>query len=394
MEKTVERARGLVEISVSGGNPEQFLNLCARQGVELYECRPVSEVELRCTVPRRFTSAARFCAERAQCEMKIRGRHGASFTVSRVKRRYVLLSGLFFALLLLGVSGLYIWDIDVVGNENIKTAEILNVLEDCGVCIGANWTEFDADLIRAKAITRLPELSFITVNVNGSRATVIVRERIDVPEINFATENCDIIATKGGIITEISAYRGSPRIAVGSAVLAGDVLISSEVVGVGDAPSSNFVSSYGEVWAHTFYDFTASESLVTYKKVLTGRESEKFALIFGKTRLNLYSNTGIVKAECDTIYDVWKAEVGGLFTLPVSLVRESRAQYTQEKYVKSPVDVEARLKELLTERVERELGEGGQLQTVSFTTREDGDNMTVTLRATCLEQIGERRVVG
>ncbi|MGE4354239.1 MAG: sporulation protein YqfD [Oscillospiraceae bacterium] len=388
MEKAVERLRGYVEVSVSGGNPEKFLNLSTRRGILLTDCRSLSEVELRCIIPRRYIRAAEDCANKTQCELKVLRRRGASFTIGKVRRRYFLLAGLFTVLLLLGVSSLHIWDIEVVGNETVSKAEILNVLEDCGVYIGANWTEFRSDLIRSEALERLQNLSFLTVNVKGSRATVIVRERIPVPEMDYDREPCDIVAEKNGVIDTIHVFRGKAAVSRGSAVLKGDVLISGAVPGISE---TNQVSAFGEIKAQTYYTFSASESLEMQKKVPTGREARNYAIIFGGNRLNFYRNTGIFRDDCDTIYNEWKLEVKGLFTLPITVVRETRAQYELTPASKDPAEVETRLKNLLAARLKREVGETAEIETYDFAVREDGDALTVTLRATCLEAIGVKQ---
>ena len=101
-------------------------------------------------------------------------------------------------LILLGASGLYIWDIDIVGNETVSDSEILDALSECGVYIGANWTGFNSDMIRSRALELMPQLSFITVNVHGSRATVIVRERIEPPALESGTGTRDMVARRSG----------------------------------------------------------------------------------------------------------------------------------------------------------------------------------------------------
>lgn len=390
MEKTVERLRGWAQASVVGNNPERFLNLCADRGIKLTNCRAISEVEIQCIIPRRYIAAAEKCAERAQCELKMLSYRGASYTVGKVKRRYILLSGLFIMLLLLGTSSLHVWDIDIVGNENISSSEILGVLNECGVHIGANWTEFNADMIRSEALSRIPELSFLTVNVHGSRATVIVRERIPVPDLAYNTEPCSIAAAKSGVVSSMNVFRGSPLVAVGNAVLAGDELISSNVPGVeiwGEVTKYNSVSAYGEVWANTFYEFTATESLEKQKKEPTGRRAQNYALVFGENRVNFYRNTGIYRDECDTIYDMWELKVDGLFTLPLSVVRETRAQYELQSIFLSPEMIESDLKTQLTQRLKREIGESGQLLSADFIIRQNDGELIVTLRASCLENI-------
>ena len=389
MEKALELLRGWAEISVTGAQPELFLNICAARGIELTDCRPVSPTELRCTVARRRLAAAGRCAERAQCELKVRRRRGASYVLGRVRRRYFLLGGLMCVLLLLGASSMYVWDIDVVGNESVSTSEILNALEQCGVGIGSNWTGFNADMIRSRALELVPELSFLTVNVHGSRATVIVRERIEAPELDEDEGSGDVTARRSGVVVSVNAFRGEALVSPGSAVLAGDTLISGSVPGVeiwGKPTKYRQVGAMGEVKARTFYEFTAVAPLVEYEKQPTGREATNYALVLGEKRLNFYQTSGIYRDSCDTIYDEWKLGLSGVFTLPVSLVRETRAQYELVPVERTADEVAARLRGQLAERLNAEL-DGGELLSTDYSERESGGCVYVTLRATCLEDI-------
>jgi len=391
MEKTVEKLRGYVHVSVIGASAKDFLNACSERGVVITECRAINETELICTIPRRYSRTAEYCAGISGCELRILSQRGASYTFGRVKRRYLLLSGLLVTLMLLGFSGFFIWDMDIVGNDTIPDWEIRSALEECGVYIGANWTEFNADMIRSEMLEKIPKLSFLTVNVKGSRAEVIVRERIEAPEMQNDVSHSHIIAAKDGVISKMSVFRGQGMVSAGDEVRAGDVLISGTVSGIElwEQPVEyNYVSALGEVYAETAYEFTAAESLVKQEKHYTGRVARSFALLLGENRLNFYKNTGIYRNSCDTIYYVWKLELPGIFTLPVALVQECRAQYELLPVSEMQSQVVERLKGELLSRLERETGESAQFLSEEFTVRQYGDMVYVTLSARCLEDIG------
>ena len=82
-------------------------------------------------------------------------------------KRSACLPLLLTAVLLL-LSSLFIWEINVEGNEKLTTGEILRALEECGVKTGTFWPGLDTDEIRCRMLLRLPELGWMTVNVHGS----------------------------------------------------------------------------------------------------------------------------------------------------------------------------------------------------------------------------------
>ena len=71
----------------------------------------------------------------------------------------------------------------MTGNETLTTGQILRCLDECGVRPGTYWPALSNDLVRNDMILCLPELRWLTVNVHGSRAEVIVREKDPLPDI-------------------------------------------------------------------------------------------------------------------------------------------------------------------------------------------------------------------
>ncbi len=390
MQNAVENFRGIYELSITGAEPEKFINLCAVRGVCLSKCKSVNMAEFNCIMPRRYLNIARKCAAESSCEIKILAQRGASFRASKLKKRHVLINGILMCTLLLTISNLYIWDVDIVGNDNVESSEILNVLEENGVYIGANWVGFSSDQIRSEVLADIPELSYLTVNVSGSRATVIVRERIETLDPSYDVLPCDVVSKKSGVVTELNAFRGTPLVGVGSPIMEGDVLISGVVSGYGEEAVPNFVSAYGEVKAKVEYEFLATESLVGEEKVYSGRENKKFAINFGENRLNLYLNTGIYLSTCDTIYKEHRLEFSDLFTLPISLSTETRRHYEVQEFTKDEGEVILRLEEILIERLKSEMHIDGEIISTEFETIVENDNVYVTLKAVCEEEIGEK----
>ena len=154
---------GYVRLEVCGVHPERVLNACAAAGIACMASEPVDAYTLRITVRVRCEETVTELARRCQCEVKTLYRRGLP-QLLRCAARYR------------GAS-LFIWRIDVTGNETLTTGQILRCLDECGVRPGTYWPALSNDLVRNDMVLRLPELRWLTVNVHGSRAEVIVREK-------------------------------------------------------------------------------------------------------------------------------------------------------------------------------------------------------------------------
>jgi len=150
---------------------------------------------------------------------------------------------------------------------------------------------------------------------------------------------------------------------------------------------SKIVHAYGTVQARTWYEIRANRSLTGAEKSYTGREKHRFALTFGTKRVNFYGNSRIYGGDCDKIIEEFPLSVPGVFTLPVTLVRETYRQY-------EPIPVERSAEELQSE-MEAELRgyldslvEDGSVMSASVRFSEKNGVLTATLSAECLEDIG------
>lgn len=224
---------GYARLEVCGVHPERVLNACAAAGIACTASEPVDAYTLRITVRARCAETAAELARRSQCEVKTLYRRGLPQLLRRAARYRGACAGLLVAVLAVLTSSLFIWRIDVTGNETLTTGQILRCLDECGVRPGTYWPALSNDLVRNDMILCLPELRWLTVNVHGSRAEVIVREKDPLPDITPDDTPVSIYASATGVILSMDVYAGEARVVPGAAVEPGDVLVSGAVTDLG-----------------------------------------------------------------------------------------------------------------------------------------------------------------
>ena len=382
----LESVQGIAECRISGVMPAAFLNRCAAAGIPIREIEAESETEMRLTLPLRFLGRARLLALRSQCELTPLRRSGASVLGRRVLRRLIpTLCLLLFSAILI-CSKLYIWEIEVQGNETVSDGAIRSALADCGVDIGTFWPDLVSDNLRSELLVKLPSLAWVTVNIHGSRAEVIVRERVPKPELLDMDMPVDLIAKRTGFVTEVRALNGTALVRPGSAVLPGEVLIS------GSADSafagSRETHAIGSVRAETYYELSAAAPATETVRIDTRREKSRWALLIGKKRINFYRNSSFCSPGCDKIINNWECRIEGLFALPFTLVRERIEEYDA---VQQPRDFAALVRDL-SEQLHAQLLSSlseGTIEQESYSCSETDGQIVVCLRARCNENIAE-----
>ena len=375
---------GRCKVRITGVLPEAVLNTCAGRGIELWDYERGDRYTVDVWVRESELTALQGIAQGCMCEAEVTQRKGGSRTRRFLKNHLWLwvFFGVFLSLTLF--SSLFIWDIEVRGNETLSDGEIIRALAECGVEYGSYWPTLKVDLIRSEMIEKLPELAWMTVNVNGSRAVVSILERLPQPEIYVESESCDLTAAREGIIERVSVLNGKPLVSTGQSVQTGDVLIGGGIDSITDAP--RYVRARGEVIARTWHNETAVCPEIQRIKRRDGRVKRRFALKFGKNRINFYPESKKAVDECDKIIHNYKLGMDGVFTFPVSLIVEELRPYTSEE---QRLDESAKMKKRLAARIE-ETVDGEILSRTEASGKKNG-LVIASVRCECRENIAEQQ---
>ena len=281
-------------------------------------------------------------------------------------------------------SSAYLWEIRVTGNETVSTGRILRALEESGVGVGRCWLGMKSEALQSELLLRIPELAWVSFQIRGSRADVIVTEAIPAPEIIDPDQPVSLAANTEGIIVKLTTLNGQPMVRRGEAVTAGQLLISGAPEDLqGETHSAH---ALGSVRARTFQTLTAVAPMETEKKTPAAAHT-RWAVRLGNIRVNLYRSE-TPEPPCDTAYAEYPVAIPGVFRLPVTLLRETRTEYTV-----SPAEnpAAASLEQALTETLAARTGPEGEIIDSHLTESEQDGLRILTLRAECEQEIAAPR---
>lgn len=217
---------GYVGFTARGGFAERFLNLCRLNKIRLWDLKNNGEVLSACTDFASYKNI-RTVARKSGMKVRIKRKYGLPFFLENHKRRVGVIAGVFVGAALLLILSTRIWSIDVIGNAKVPSERIIGVFEELGVRKGASGSKIDIKTTELAALENLTELSWLNINISGSKALIEVREAVESPEIdNGDNTPTDIVASRDGIITVIRPFNGTAEQTIGNAVVKGDLLIS------------------------------------------------------------------------------------------------------------------------------------------------------------------------
>lgn len=394
MKRAINWLLGYAVVTAAGAFPERLLNLCAQDRLPFWGLRWRDETSFTVRVRMKDLRRLEDLAGRAMCELTVDSRRGVPAAALRWRRRWGFVAGVTLAFLAVLILSRFVLVVEVTGNETVSTAVILSQLQRLGVRPGTYGPSLDRTALANEALLSLPDLSFMAINLSGTRVEVVVREVQKPPKVLDEDVPADIVAAADGIILDIHTSVGRALFEDGDTVAKGEVLISGDVELRKPAESGYdmgrlVVHAVGEVTARTWRTLEAAIPLTAQAKEYTGEETVRCSAKILWWNADFYGNSGISYEKYDKMTVTRPLELFGR-ELPFSLTTVTYREYAAAE---QPVDAQAAramLEDMLNVRLERYLAESqGTALRTDFTAREEGGLLIVTMLAECQEQIGK-----
>lgn len=278
---------GYVIIRVSGFSVERFINLAANKGIYIWDLCPDKAAMLMKVSVKDFKTL-RECGKKSRCRFKIVGKKGFPFKAHKMKKRKVLAAGFVLFVASLYILSSFLWIVEIKGNQRIPTEEILNYCEKINFKAGELKKNLNTKVVADSLLADFDDISWVAVNIKGTKAEIKIVETIPKPEIVDRTTPVNIIAAKAGIITSVAASAGTPIVKENDVVEIGDLLVSSEIViKDGDMEmGKEYVHAAAEITAKVWYNMEFTEDLVYTEKQYTGNTKTDKNLDFFDSNIN------------------------------------------------------------------------------------------------------------
>jgi len=283
--------QGYVVLKIRGASLERFLNRAARAGVGLWDVERLSSGMLVARIPAGSFRTVRALSRAQGWRISIAEKVGLPFWAAALARRKGLALGALLALAALYVASGHVWFVEVQGDEGIPAARVREVAAAAGLRPGVRRDGVVREEIQKALLLEFDELSWASVHVRGTRAVIEARLRSGLDPV---PRPGDLVAARDGIVEQVMATRGHPRVKKGDTVRRGDVLISGfippgeplhrELLDAGQPP---YVRAEGIVTARVWYEGTASVPLLQRREAPTGARAWGIEIELGRARVRL-----------------------------------------------------------------------------------------------------------
>ncbi|KUK84773.1 MAG: Sporulation protein YqfD [Desulfofundulus kuznetsovii] len=273
---------GYVTITVSGA-VERFINLATKQGISIWDAQTGKENEVVLNVRVKAVKKLRRIARKSGCRFKIKRREGLPFLLSYLNKRKAMVLGCIFFLTALYIFNSFVWFVQVTGNRNIKAEDILRTAAKAGLERGVLRRDVNIRTVEKSIQDQLPLLSWVGIEIKGTRAVIEVDEKIQAQEPYNGPAH--VVAQKSGLVEDILVFQGDPVVKEGDAVVEGQVLISGIILPPEDPdekspsdqavqkplPKPNYVNAKGSVRARCWYESYGEAPLIEKGRKYTGQ---------------------------------------------------------------------------------------------------------------------------
>ena len=382
--------RGFYRVECDARDSRKLINALMRRGVEHGELRRTERGGVSFKIARKDWSELREIIDKCGILVYSVYGEGLPFFVHRYRRRAGMIAGFVCFMLIVWMSTLFVWRVEVVSDTEMNKTAILHNLKDIGVVEGMFIPGTDFWAKSTEYLTTFDDCSWMSVNMVGTTAMIEVRPMLRGGEEDAGTEPCNIIAGKGGVVDSFVVHSGKSYVAAGDIVKEGDLLVSGIIEDIqGDF---RLLCATAEVYAEVERTLTVTVPLAHSERVYTGRERSRSSFFFFGAEFEVPFGDRDPGQGWEVESESERLLLPDATPLPMGKSRQIWREYTEieEYYTAEEAKVIAELR--LDRMIAAELP-GAEILGVMRQYTEDEASVTITARIRCICDIAEKKEI-
>lgn len=268
--------RGYAIIIVEGLKIERFINMAISNGIYIWDIKKLSYTSITAKIGLESFNKMREIVRKTDSSITIQEKRGLPFLIKNIKQHKLFTASVLMLIILLYMMCSHIWMIEITGAKTIDPKVVLEVVYQEGLKEGVLKSKVDKHSIENRVLIKLPQLSWIGIQIRGTKATIEVVEKTMEPELISKTDACDIVASKSGVINKILILNGDGVVKDGKTVKKGETLVTGIIVR--ENTDARYVHAIAQVTARTWYEEAEEVDLKQIELKETGRETTRYIL--------------------------------------------------------------------------------------------------------------------
>ena len=210
-----------IKLQLTGADIGQGVSRLNKWGITVYDWQQVDEITAVISVK---TSDYEKTAQLVRYGFQVKILHDPRVAyISIIQRRWILIFGIVFLLVLSAYLPTRVFFFQVEGNHLLPEKLILEKAEDCGIYFGAVRKNLRSEQVKNQLLQLLPQLQWAGINTQGCVAVISVKERQPEETEQLTFEGVgNIVCARDGVIQSVTVLQGSSRCKPGQAVRKGE----------------------------------------------------------------------------------------------------------------------------------------------------------------------------
>jgi len=382
---------GYVRISVEGYYIERFINICRSKKILLWNMKREKASILYINIGINEFRKIREIAKKTNCRINIKEKKGIPFFLNRYKKRKFFLIFLLIIILSIIIMSNFIWNIELIGAQNINSEEFIENLKNSGLSIGKYKGSIDSKKIIDDTRLSREDLTWMGIKIKGTNAIVEIVEANERPEIVDEMDFCNIVSNKDAEIVKINANNGTSLVNPGDIIKKGTILIGGWMEG--KYTGIRYVHSSGEIKAKVWYSAREKMNYKQLEMERTGKSEKKHTIFINNFKINLYKKLSNFESY-DTMYLTKKVKIFSNFYLPVGLIECNNFETIEKEVIYNKEEVKEILLKQVEEKILQEIENKELIQDKKISFYEDDEEyIEVEVTYEVLENIGTKEKI-
>lgn len=297
-----DNIRGVITFEAAAAEPEAFLNLLRKSIYSVSDLR-YKGGRIFGNIYRADFPGIQKLAEENGVLISVSAKRGGIFTLRKYRFRTGIAIGLALSLALVFYLSNIVMAVEVYGNESLTDKQIISILKDNGIRIGAFLPAIDLRETERRIVSSVDDIAWIGIRSSGCIIQAEISEMDDPPEMISTRTPCNVVSARDAQIVEIrSVDMGMLVPMLYDGVKKGDILISGTVE---DGKGGVYLShAMGEIIGRYSEKVTFSQNYTDEVIEYTDNITRKYLSFFG-LKIPLFvgrNNFGLYEYDESTSY--------------------------------------------------------------------------------------------
>lgn len=345
--------RGYAIIIVEGLKIERFINMAISNGIYIWNIKKISYTSISANIGLQNFNKMREIVKKTDSSISIKGKKGLPFVIKNIKRHKLFTAAILGLVVFLYLMCSHVWMIEITGTKDVDPKTVLEAVSQEGLKEGALKSKIDRHAIENRVLIKLPELSWVGIQIRGTKALIEVVEKTKEPELISQQDACNIVAAKSGVIEKILVLNGDGVVKEGKTVKKGQLLVTGEIVR--ETTGVRYVHAIAQVTARTWYEEAEEIQLNQIEYKGTGRETTRYTLRIMQKEFS--SKKAIPYAEYTETKEERNIVSFGDYVFPVKLIISRYDELVQVPKTITVEQAKKRCEERLNAKIKLQLPE-------------------------------------